>query len=70
MNGIHCTGAHDIERLSRRLAEELQVLFVELTCPVCQAHSGRIALGNLTAQRGFDELHRHCYVNPFADGGI
>jgi hypothetical protein len=66
---IHSSGS-DIDGLAVRLAEDLRVRFVELTCPVCHAPSGRIALGNRAAQKGFDELHRHCYVRPFADAGI
>lgn len=53
-----------------RLAEELQVWFVELSCPVCHIVSGKIAVANLAGQRAFDELHRHCYAKPFSNSSL
>jgi hypothetical protein len=41
--------------------------FVELVCPTCHAVSGRIAARDVIAQRAFDDLHRHCYINAVPD---
>jgi hypothetical protein len=68
MSGSH-SGA-DVERMARRLADELQTRFVELICPVCHVVSGKIAADNLVRQRAFDEHHLHCYVNPFSDSSL
>jgi len=67
MSGAPSSGPTDIERLSARLAEELESWFIELICPVCHVVSGKIAVENLAAQRAFDDLHKRCYAEPFSD---